>query len=54
VFVNTGSAHKDPWIKVVEGSDRDPNEPLRLRKGDLNDPVRGSRPTGWGSTLVEL
>jgi hypothetical protein len=39
--------------QLVEGSDRDPKEPLRLKGGDLNDPVSGSRPAGWGSASNE-
>jgi hypothetical protein len=38
--------------QLVEGSDRNPKEPLRLREGDLNDPVSGSRPAGWGSASI--
>jgi hypothetical protein len=39
--------------QLAEGSDRDPKETLRLREGDLNDPVRGSQPVGWGSASSE-
>jgi hypothetical protein len=48
VFVHAGSIHKDLWIDCVEGSDRDPKEPLQAQ-GDLNDPMSRPQPEGWGS-----